>query len=96
MIPRAMPAVALLLVGPPLPDRSKVMTHTKRDPLVLQVGGYEKGQLPIHVKNTFTKKSQRRNGIRQINVSRLKRVTRNMSSKIHKSASRTVVNGEMS
>ena len=33
-----MPAVALLLVGPPLPDRLKVMTHTKRDTLVLQVG----------------------------------------------------------
>ena len=72
------------------------MIQTKKDPLVLQVGGYEKGQLPIYVKNTFAKKSQRRNEIRQINVSRLKRVTRNMSNKIHTSASRTVVNGEMS
>jgi hypothetical protein len=35
---RAMPAVALLLVGPPLLDRSKVMTQTKRDTLVLHVG----------------------------------------------------------
>jgi hypothetical protein len=50
MIPRAMPAVALILVEPPLLDRSKVMTQTKRDTLVLQVGGYAKGQLPIHVK----------------------------------------------
>jgi hypothetical protein len=58
MIPRAMPAVALLLEAPPLPDRSKVMTQIKRDTLVLQVGGYAKGQLPIHVKNVFAKKSQ--------------------------------------
>jgi hypothetical protein len=65
IIPRAMPAVALLLVGPPLPDRSKVMTQTKRDTLVLQVGSYAKGQFPIHVKNVFAKKSQRRNRIGQ-------------------------------
>jgi hypothetical protein len=32
-------AVAYLLVGPPMPDTSKVMTQTKRDTLVLQVGG---------------------------------------------------------
>jgi hypothetical protein len=37
MIPRAM--LAMLLVGPPMPDRSRVMTQTKRDTLVLQVGG---------------------------------------------------------
>jgi hypothetical protein len=30
---------AVLLVGPPMPDRSRVMTQTKRDTLVLQVGG---------------------------------------------------------
>jgi hypothetical protein len=35
MILRAMSAVALLLVGPPMPDRSKVMTQTKRDTRVL-------------------------------------------------------------
>ena len=29
----------LLLVGSPMPDRSKVMTQTKRDTLALQVGG---------------------------------------------------------
>jgi hypothetical protein len=38
------------------------MTQTKRDTLVLQVGGYAKGQVPIHVnKNIFAKQSQRRN-----------------------------------
>jgi hypothetical protein len=40
MILRAMPAVALLLAGSPLPDRSKVMTQTKRDTLFLQVEGW--------------------------------------------------------
>jgi hypothetical protein len=63
MILRAMPAVALLLVGPHLPDRSKVMTQTKRETLALQVAGYAKGQPSIHIKNVFAKKSQRRNGI---------------------------------
>ena len=29
---------SLLLVGSPMPDRSKVMTQTKRDALALQVG----------------------------------------------------------
>ena len=29
----------MLPVGPPMPDRSRVMTQTKRDTLVLQVGG---------------------------------------------------------
>jgi hypothetical protein len=37
MIPRAMLAVAYAMVGPPMPDRSRVMTQTKRDTLVLQV-----------------------------------------------------------
>ena len=32
----AMPAVALLLVGPSLPERSKVMTQTKRDTSLLE------------------------------------------------------------
>ena len=40
MILRAMLAVAKLLVGSPMPDRSKVMTQTKRDTLVLQVGSW--------------------------------------------------------
>ena len=38
MILRAMPAVAWLLVGPPLPERSKMMTQTKRDTPVLRDG----------------------------------------------------------
>ena len=33
-----MPAVAWLLVGPPLPERSKMMTQTKRDTPVLRDG----------------------------------------------------------
>ena len=35
---KAMPAGALLLIGPPMPDRSKVRGQTKSDPLALQVG----------------------------------------------------------
>jgi hypothetical protein len=42
-----------------------------------------KGQLPIHVKNVFAKKSQRRNGTGQIKVSRPMQVRRNMSNKIY-------------
>jgi hypothetical protein len=37
---RAMLAVAQLLVGPPRPDRSRGRSQTKRDTLVLQVGGW--------------------------------------------------------
>jgi hypothetical protein len=36
----AMPAVAYLLVGSPMPDRSRGRSQTKRDTLVLQVGGW--------------------------------------------------------
>jgi hypothetical protein len=36
---RVMPAVAELLVGAPMPDRSRGRNQTKRDILVLQVGG---------------------------------------------------------
>jgi hypothetical protein len=50
--PESCAGSSVVLVGRPLPDRSKVMTQTKRDTLVLQVGGYAKGQLPIHVKET--------------------------------------------
>jgi hypothetical protein len=35
---RAIPAVAELLVGAPMPDRSRGRSQTKRDTLVLQVG----------------------------------------------------------
>jgi len=43
-------AVAKLLVGPPMPDRPRVMTQTKRDYLVLQVGGWAWGWQPHTVK----------------------------------------------
>ena len=32
-----------LLVGPPMPNRSKGRDQTKSDPLALQVGGWEQG-----------------------------------------------------
>jgi hypothetical protein len=38
-----MPAVAKLLAGSPEPDRSRVRFQTKRDTLVLQVGGWALG-----------------------------------------------------
>jgi hypothetical protein len=40
MILRAMPAVFLLLVWAPMPDRSKVTTQTKRHNLIFQVAGW--------------------------------------------------------
>jgi len=46
-----------------LPDRSKDSTQTKRDTLVLQVGGWVDGPAPHHVeKNTHTKKPRQRLG----------------------------------
>jgi len=53
MILRAMLAVALLPVGHPKPDRWKVMAQTKRGTLLLQVGGWEWGWQPNHIKNIF-------------------------------------------
>jgi len=41
----------MLLVGPPMPDRSRVMTQTKRDTLVLQVGGLGVGLTTPHRNN---------------------------------------------
>jgi hypothetical protein len=38
--PKSYAGGSLLLVKSPLPDRSKVMTQTKRGNLVLQVGGW--------------------------------------------------------
>ena len=37
--PESYAGSSLLLVGSPTPDRSKVMTQTKRDALALQAGG---------------------------------------------------------
>jgi hypothetical protein len=51
VIPRAMPAVALLPEGSPMPDRSRVMAQTKRDTLVLQVGAWATGRLLLPVKH---------------------------------------------
>ena len=46
----------MLTVGPPMPDRSRVMTQTKRDTLVLQVGGLAWGLEPHTVKNILLRK----------------------------------------
>ena len=37
--PQSYAGGSLLLVGSPVPDRSKVITQSKRDALALQVGG---------------------------------------------------------
>jgi len=43
----------VLLVGPPMPDRSKDRGLTKSDPLALQVGGLAQGQQPCPVKEHY-------------------------------------------
>jgi hypothetical protein len=50
MISRAMLMVALLLVGSPRPERSRVRFQTKKDTLVLQVGDWALGVHPNPVK----------------------------------------------
>jgi hypothetical protein len=52
----------MLLVGPPIPDRSRVMAQTKRDTLVLQVGSLAWGYKPHTVKYALivTKVEQRK------------------------------------
>jgi hypothetical protein len=72
MILIANPMVAKLLAGSPKQDRSKVMAQTKRDTLVLQVGGYAKGHLPFHVKQLQAEGSQWRNGTGRFNGCRRK------------------------
>jgi hypothetical protein len=42
-----------------MPDRSRVMTQTKRDSLVLQVGGLARGLQPHTVKNLLLRKSNK-------------------------------------
>jgi len=59
------------------------MAQTKRETLVLKVGGYAKGQLPFDVKQPHAKDSRWRNGTRRFNGCRRKRVQRNMSNKLH-------------
>jgi hypothetical protein len=50
----------MLLVGPPIPDRSRVMTQTKRDTLVLHAGGLAWGQQPHTVKKLIVTKVEQR------------------------------------
>jgi hypothetical protein len=53
MIQRAMPAVALLLVGPTLPNRSTGRLQTKRSTLASRLGVRAMGQHPITGKNLY-------------------------------------------
>jgi len=46
----------MLPVGPPMSDRSSVMTQTKKDTLVLQVGGLAWGYQPHTVKILLLRK----------------------------------------
>ena len=48
----------MLLVGPLMPDRSRVMTQTKRDTLALEVGGWAWGQQPHPIKKNIVMKPQ--------------------------------------
>jgi hypothetical protein len=50
----------MLLVGSPKPDRSRVMTQTKRDTLVLQVGGSARGLTTPHSKKLIVTKVEQR------------------------------------
>ena len=54
-----MPAVVLLVAGPPMPDRSKVMAKMKGDTLVLQVGGCAWGLRPNPLNEHRLRKPQR-------------------------------------
>jgi hypothetical protein len=48
--------VAQLLVGPPMPDRSNLMTQTKRDIVFLQVGGWACGSQSDAIKKCYVEK----------------------------------------
>jgi hypothetical protein len=61
-----------------MPERSKGMIQTKRDTLVLQVGGWAQGQPHSPGKNALAKKSQPGKAGR-INGHRPRRVKRNMN-----------------
>ena len=58
MILRAVLSVMQLLVGPPVPDRSKMMTQTKRDTLILLVGCRAKNPTPLNIVTKPTKKKK--------------------------------------
>ena len=49
----------MLLVGPPMPERSRMITQTKRGTLVLQVGSWAWGSQLHPVKKYILKKPQR-------------------------------------
>ena len=53
--PKSYAGGSMLLVGSPLPHRSKVMAQTKRGTLVLQAGGWAAGWRPTPVKMLVTK-----------------------------------------
>ena len=59
MIPRPMMMVAQLLVGYPILDRSKVMTQTKMDTLIIQVGGWDFRLTTSHRKNYYCYETQK-------------------------------------
>jgi hypothetical protein len=67
MFLRAKPVVAWLLAGSPKPDRSKVMTQTKSDTLVLQVGGWAWGA-NSPCKKTFVEKTSGTPRMDSINI----------------------------
>jgi hypothetical protein len=50
----------MLLVGPPMPDRSRVTTQTKRDTLVLQFGVCGVGLTTPHSKKIIVTKVEQR------------------------------------
>ena len=50
----------VLLVGPPMPDRSKGRGLAKSDPLALLARGLAQGQQPCPVKNILLWKQQQR------------------------------------
>jgi hypothetical protein len=56
--PKSYAGGSLLLVGSPLPDRSKVMAQTKIGTLVLQVGVWAAGWRPTPGKKTLVTKNQ--------------------------------------
>ena len=57
----------MILVGLPIPDRSRVMTQTKMDTLVLQVEGFGVGLTSPHSKKLIVTKVKQRNKLDRFN-----------------------------
>jgi hypothetical protein len=57
----------MLLVGPAMSDRSRVMTQTKRDTLVLQVGGFGVELTTPHSKKLIVTKVEQRKKLDRFN-----------------------------